>query len=122
MPNYTPVSPEIDAKFKTFDWRNGLTIVQTVHPKEWNDVCELLTKFILKRSHLSAKGKGNKSEMAGMLDSELYRRGWVEKSFDTKIVVDGVERPTPTHSVDCFTGRIAIEIELSGVGTAGDRC
>lgn len=121
MPNYTPVSPEIDAKFKTFDWRNGLTIVQTVHPKEWNDVCELLTKFILKRSHLSAKGKGNKSEMAGMLDSELYGRGWVEKSFDTKIVVDGVERPTPTHSVDCFTGRIALEIEWNNKDPFFDR-
>jgi hypothetical protein len=59
---------------------------------------------------LVEKGK-NKTEAAKLLDSALYASGWVEKSFDTKINVDGVEEPTPTHSVDCFKNRVALEVE-----------
>ncbi|WP_373502922.1 BglII/BstYI family type II restriction endonuclease [Aestuariivirga sp.] len=92
MLSRTTISPEIDAKFYSYDWRNGLTILKAVHPKEWTDVSTVLAEFSLKKSHLIAKGRGNKSEMAGLLDGALYKRGWVEKAFDTKIVVDGVER------------------------------
>ena len=36
----------------------------------------------------------------------FVRRGWSEKSFDTKIMVDGAERPAPTHGIDNFKNRI----------------
>lgn len=121
MLSRTSISAEIDAKFYSYDWRNGLSILKAVHAQEWQDIATVLQEFSLKKSHLSAKGRGNKSEMAGMLDGTLYKRGWVEKAFDTKIVVDGVERPTPTHSVDCFKGRVALEVEWNNKDPFFDR-
>lgn len=121
MLSRTTISAEIDAKFYSYDWRNGLAILKAVHAKEWLDISTVLAEFSLKKSHLIATGRGNKSEMAGLLDGALYKRGWIEKAFDTKIVVDGVERPTPTHSVDCFTGRVALEVEWNNKDPFFDR-
>ncbi|MGQ0673269.1 MAG: BglII/BstYI family type II restriction endonuclease [Hyphomicrobium sp.] len=58
----------------------------------------------------AAKGK-NKTETAKLLDGALYARGWCEKSFETAILVDKVETPSPTHSIDCYKGRVALEVE-----------
>ncbi|MFN3626219.1 MAG: BglII/BstYI family type II restriction endonuclease [Hyphomicrobium sp.] len=92
--------PAIQSKFEVFDWRNALAILRTVHVAEWNEIVSVLSDFELRLSDLSKKGKGNKSEMAGVLDSGLYRYGWVEKKFNTRILVDDRERVTPTHEVD----------------------
>ena len=54
-------------------------------------------------------------------DDELYRRGWVEKAFDTKIVVDGREDPSATHSVDCYKNRVALEVEWNNKDPFFDR-
>ena len=37
--------------------------------------------------------------------------GWVENKFDTKIVVDTAEHVAPTHKVDCYKKRVALEVE-----------
>ena len=44
----------------------------------------------------------------------LYSRGWVEKQFKTEILVDGAKSESPTHQVDCFKNRVALEIEVGG--------
>jgi len=56
-----------------------------------------------------------KSAVAGWIDKELLKKGWREKSFDTKISVDGKEMLSPTHAVDCFKNRIALEIEWNNI-------
>ncbi len=38
-------------------------------------------------------------------------RGWVERGFDTRMVVDEHTMETPTHKVDCYKNRVALEIE-----------
>jgi len=48
-------------------------------------------------------------------------RGWVEKSFDTLIVVDKQEIESPTHKVDCVKNRIALEIEWNNKDPFFDR-
>lgn len=113
--------PSIQSKFEVFDWRNALAILRTVHVSEWNDIVSVLSDFELRSSDLSKKGKGNKSEMAGVLDSGLYRYGWVEKKFNTRILVDDRERVTPTHEVDCFKGRVALEVEWNNKDPFFDR-
>jgi Restriction endonuclease BglII len=121
MTNRILITPEIDRKFLSYEWRNGAAILRHVHTKEWSEIASVLTSFELPRSQLSKKGKGNKSEMAGSLDGELYKLGWIEKSFDTLISVDGVKRPTPTHSVDCYKGRVALEVEWNNKDPFYDR-
>jgi hypothetical protein len=103
-----------------YDWRNALTILKHGHASEWQDIEEVLTAFRLPHSELAAKG-GNKTETAAAIDSPLYQRGWVEKKFETKIVVDNVESESPTHKVDCFKGKIALEVEWNNKDPFFDR-
>jgi hypothetical protein len=66
--------------------------------------------FTFKRSEVLTGG-GRKSVIAQRLDTFLTQRGWQERGFDTKIVVDKGEYATPTHKVDCYKNRVALEIE-----------
>lgn len=106
--------------YEIFDWRNAIAILANVHESEFTDVLDVLGSFQLLHSQL-AVGGGSKSAMAKAIDSNLYFRGWSEKSFDTKIVVDGVATPSPTHKVDCFKGKIALEMEWNNKDPFFDR-
>lgn len=121
MTTRVSVSETIGTKFESYEWRNGFAILQHVHPVEFDEVVATLEKFRLLHSDLARKGSGNKSEMSKMLDGELYKRGWIEKSFDTQISVDGAIRPTPTHSIDCFKNKVALEIEWNNKDPFYDR-
>ncbi len=112
--------PLLHHKFVVFDWRNAAAILKAVHPGEWCDIVSVLSAFVLRRSDIE-QGGGNKSPIAKSLDAELHRLGWIEKSFDTRILVDGVAYETPTHSVDCFKGRIALEVEWNNKDPFFDR-
>ncbi len=115
------LDPEILRKFEVFDWRNALPLLRSVHGIEWSEIDLALRQFRLLHSSIAMKGKGNKSEMAAILDSGLYKLGWVEKQFNTKVVVDGVERETPTHEVDCYKGKVALEVEWNNKDPFYDR-
>jgi len=45
----------------------------------------------------------------------------VERHFATAIVVDGASRESPTHSVDCFKSRVALEVEWNNKDPFYDR-
>ena len=55
------------------------------------------------------------------IDAGIGKRGWQEKHWDTKIVVDTVERASPTHLVDCYKNKIALEFEWSNKDPFYDR-
>jgi hypothetical protein len=67
-----------------------------------------------------AKG-GGLSLISQWFNREFKQRGWVEKSFDTLIVVDKNEMASPTHKVDCVKNKIALEIEWSNKDPFYDR-
>lgn len=115
--------PKIDLipGWDCYDWRNARTILEHGHPDEWREIVDVLTGFRLLHSDIVAKGRGNKSAIAIALDSQFYARGWLEKKFETKIVVDGDERDSPTHWVDCFKGTIALELEWNNKDPFYDR-
>ena len=98
MPNRA-VPADILERFAVQEWRHGITILSSVYPNEWKNIIEALREFRLLRSEILKAG-GNKSPVAIRLDSALYRRGWQEKAFDTKITVDDTPHPSPTHKVD----------------------
>lgn len=111
---------EIRRLYEILDWRNAIAVLSNVHQADFQDVLEVLTSFQLKHSHM-AVGGGSKSAMAQAIDGGLYQRGWVEKAFDTRIVVDGRETPSPTHKVDCFKGKVALEVEWNNKDPFFDR-
>lgn len=64
---------------------------------------------------------GRKSVIAQRMDDFLVKRQWKETKFATKIVVDKDERDSPTHKVDCFKGRVGLEIEWNNKDPFFDR-
>ena len=81
---------------------------------------EVLKGFKLLKSHI-AVGGGSKSKVANSLDSAFYDRGWYEKAFETSMVVDGTTRNSPTHKVDCYKNKIALEVEWNNKDPFFDR-
>ena len=107
-------------RYEVHEWRNGLAILWAVHPDEWNDILEILRGFRLLRSDMVKRG-GRKSDIAGKIDGAFLNRGWHEKSFDTRILVDKTEYASPTHAVDCYRDRVALEVEWNNKDTFFDR-
>ncbi|MEA2990402.1 MAG: hypothetical protein QOG83_3113 [Alphaproteobacteria bacterium] len=90
------------------------------HPEEWANLVEVLRGFTLLRSDVMKPG-GSKGLISSKLDSHFTKLGWVEKKFDTKIVVDTTEHVAPTHKVDCYKNRVALEVEWNNKDPFFDR-
>ena len=90
------------------EWRNGLAILAAAHREEWGNIVDVLRGFNLLKSDILKPG-GSKGLISSRLDSHFTRLGWAEKKFDTKIVVDTTEHVAPTHKVDCYKKRVALE-------------
>ncbi|MBA3774036.1 MAG: restriction endonuclease [Ramlibacter sp.] len=112
--------PFVLQNYEIHEWKHACAILQQDFPAEWRDLCDLLVSFRLRRSWINTGG-GRKSLVSENIDSFLYARGWAEKKFDTQIVVDGVAKQSPTHKVDCFKNRVAIEIEWNNKDPFFDR-
>lgn len=102
------------------EWRHASAILQNDFPNEWQDIIDVLTDFRLLKSDLIVGG-GRKSNIADKFDTFLYQRNWEEKAFDTMVVIDGEEHSTPTHKIDCYKNRIALEIEWNNKTEFYDR-
>ncbi len=114
------LSKRIRDNFEIHEWRHATAIFERDFPDEWNDVCDVLSRFRLCKSYLTTPG-GRKSQVSSWIDGELYAKGWVEKEFDTAVVVDGSATESPTHSVDCYKNRVALEIEWNNKDPFFDR-
>src|SRR5665213_2913428 len=102
------------------EWRNGFAILSAARPEEWADIIAVLSEFRLLHSEIAMPG-GRKSMIADRLDGGFKARGWKEKRFDTRIVVDGVETVSPTHEVDVFKNRVSLEVEWNNKDPFYDR-
>jgi hypothetical protein len=107
--------------WRCYDWRNSRVVLENAHLDEWRDIIEILSAFRLPHSDLTAPGKGNKSAVASAIDSKFYERRWEERKFETAITVDGVSSETPTHDIDCFRGKVALELEWNNKDPFYDR-
>lgn len=120
MTNQIIVPEDITARYEVHEWRNGLAILSAAHPREWNDILAVLRAFKLLRSDILQPG-GRKSPIADKLDGHFIKLGWNEKAFDTRIVVDKAEFAAPTHKVDCYKNRVALEVEWNNKDPFYDR-
>lgn len=114
------VPQDIRDRYHVLEARNGLAVLSAACPEEWEDIVAALREFRLFHSEVAKPG-GRKSKIAERIDQSLISRGWTEKRFDTKIVVDGVSRESPTHEVDVFKGRVAVEVEWNNKDPFFDR-
>jgi hypothetical protein len=80
------------------EWRNATGVLQTACPEEWADILAILRGFRLKKSEILLAG-GGLSPISQQINGAFASRGWKEKKFETKIVVDAVEYISPTHLV-----------------------
>jgi hypothetical protein len=120
MTNRSIVPADIAARFEVHEWRNGLAILSAAHPDEWSNITEVLRGFTLLKSDILKPG-GSKGLIASKLGSHFTKLGWAEKKFDTKIIVDKDEHVTPTHKVDCYKNRVALEVEWNNKDPFYDR-
>jgi len=114
------IPAKLRQKFHIEDRVHACAVLKTDFPSEWNDILDCLDAFRLKRSQVVAKG-GNKTEIAIGIDTFLNGRGWTEKNFDTKVVVDGVPKDAPTHKIDNFKNRVGVEVEWNNKDPFFDR-
>ena len=105
----TQIPSRLRKKYSFQERDHAIAVLATDFPSEWSDILACLDHFVLKKSEIVKPG-GARSDISKSLDNFLQNpsRGWVEKKFDTKFVVDGVDIPNPTHKVDCFKNRVAV--------------
>lgn len=110
----------IKTHYEVHEWKHASAILSADFPNEWGDIVDLLTEFRLRKSWIT-KGGGRKSEVSEYIDSFLYARGWQEKKFETGVVIDGQRLDSPTHQVDCYRNKVALEIEWNNKDPFFDR-
>jgi hypothetical protein len=110
----------VQSNYVTIDWRHARSILSADFHREWVDILAVLAAFRLLRSEVATPG-GRKSKVADRLDHPLINKGWITKRFDSKVQVDGEVRDNPTHEIDCFKNRIALEVEWNNKDPFFDR-
>jgi hypothetical protein len=122
MPNMSTelLSDYIRANYDVHEWRHACAILFNDFPDEFKDITKLLEQFKFPKSWINVGG-GSKSKVSGAIDSFLSKRGWKEKKFSTSVKVDNKIRESPTHKVDCYKNRVALEIEWNNKDPFFDR-
>jgi len=110
----------IQENYEVHEWKHATAILSCDFKEELNDITETLLKFRLKRSWIT-QGGGRKSKISESIDTEFYSRGWLEKQFETEIVIDNEHKKSPTHQIDCYKNRVALEIEWNNKDPFFDR-
>lgn len=114
------LSTFIREHYEVHEWKHACAILESDFPTEWKEIQEVLEEFRFRKSWIEVGG-GRKSKVSEWIDSQLYTRGWVEKEFSTQLVVDDAVLDSPTHKVDCFKNRVALEIEWNNKDPFYDR-
>jgi hypothetical protein len=110
----------IRENYDVHEWRHACAILHNDFPDEFKDITDLLEQFKFYKKWINIGG-GSKSKVSGAMDSFLGKKGWKETKFATSIKVDETIRETPTHKVDCYKNRVALEIEWNNKDPFFDR-
>jgi len=112
--------PLIRKKYEVHEWKHACAVLERDFPSEWRDIIAVLSFFRLKKSEVMTPG-GGKSPISQAIDREFTKRGWKEKAFDTKVIVDKQQFESPTHKIDCYKNGVALEIEWNNKDPFYDR-
>lgn len=106
--------------YEVHEWKHACAILKNDFPNEWQDIIDLLNNFKLCKSWIEEAG-GRKSKVAENIDNFLLQRNWEEKEFSTSVKVDDTIMDSPTHKIDCYRNRVALEIEWNNKDPFFDR-
>ncbi len=110
----------IRENYEVHEWKHAIAVLKTDFPEEFQEVIDVLTEFRLRKSWIEVGG-GRKSKVSNAIDDSLLSKGWIEKEFGTKIVIDEDSIESPTHKVDCVKNGVALEIEWNNKDPFFDR-
>lgn len=114
------LSKSIRKNYEVHEWKHACAILKHDFPNEWKDIIDLLEQFRLCKSWVTEPG-GRKSKVSDAIDTFLYDRDWQEKEFKTSVKVDNEVMDSPTHKVDCYKNKVALEIEWNNKDPFFDR-
>lgn len=114
------IAQSLRDKFRFDEREHAVAILAGDFPEEFDDILKCLDSFWLKQSAILTPG-GGRSPISAEIDGFLRTRGWKERAFDTKLVVDGQEIPSPTHKIDNFKNRVGVEVEWNNKTEFYDR-
>jgi hypothetical protein len=114
------IPEDIRNAYQVEERHHACSILKTDFPTQWKDLLDVLHQFRLRKSDFEKKG-GNKSPIARAIDDLFFERGWIEKSFEIRVTADGKETLAPTHHVDYYKNRIAVETEWNNKDPFFDR-
>jgi len=106
--------------YEVHEWRHASAILTADFAQEWADIVAVLSAFRLRKSWITTGG-GRKSQVSEFIDTFLYARGWAEKKFETAVLLDGAALDSPTHQIDCYRNKVALEIEWNNKDPFFDR-
>jgi len=106
--------------YEVHEWKHAIAILEKDFAAEWNDIIKVLTDFRLRKADVLAPG-GRKSPIAETLDSMFFALGWQKKRFHTAMIIDGERVENPTHEIDCYKNRVALEVEWNNKDPFFDR-
>lgn len=107
-------------KFEVAETHHAAAIMHADFRAEWDDLISMLGDFTLLRSQILSPG-GRKSPISQAIDQHFYSRGWKEHTFQIEVLADGASTLAPTHHVDYFRHRVAIETEWNNKDPFFDR-
>jgi hypothetical protein len=107
-------------KFEVAETHHAASILFTDFQNEWNDLIGMLSSFVLRKSEIITPG-GRKSPISLGIDRYFYDRDWVEHNFQIEVSADRVVTLAPTHQVDYFRNRVAVETEWNNKDPFYDR-
>ena len=133
----------ISENYDCMEWRHASAIMTRDFKAEWRDLTRALIAFRLHHRWIDGGG-GNKSEISHSFDRLLQPVGWREVDFQNSIQLKLTSKPwnplklkgkkkprshsenlreeeIPTHSIDCFKNRIALELEWNNKDPFYDR-
>lgn len=110
----------IRASYVVEERHHACAVLATDFPHEWDDLIAVLAGLRLRRSDIVTPG-GSKSPIAKSINGHFSKLGWQERRFKIEVTVDGATTLSPTHHVDYFKNRIAVETEWNNKDTFYDR-
>jgi hypothetical protein len=114
------IPADVRHKFEIEETHHAAAILRTDFPAEWDDLMTMLGQFTLKRSQILTPG-GRKSPISISIDEFFYQRDWKEHDFKIEVRADTKTTLAPTHHVDYFRNRVAIETEWNNKDPFYDR-
>lgn len=110
----------INERFDIYEYRHAGTLLRYDFPNEYSQLTELLENFQITYDDILTPG-GRKSPIAQKFDDNLYANGWEEKKWDIAVSIDGKDFPSPTHKVDYYRNKVAVELEWNNKDPFYDR-